>query len=200
MFPLFYCPIVSLVLVLVFFVSSRVHTYLPLLSIDTLLQLRLSAMGAGAVLEPLVVIVLLFGGTWINRATDAAFSRRVSRRSSIDYTRSSSPDSLESGYTTPTPKDSLLNSHSHSSPSPSPTLTPRQATPPPQSDDRWHKRVIGIFNLSCSVTSPNTAVFQDRLLSRLLRKLPFLAECWYWALVYWVCPSARKRIIFDSFL
>lgn len=130
-------------------------------------------MGAGAVLEPLVVIVLLFGGTWINRVTDAALSRRVSRRSSFGYPRASSPDSLESGYTTPTPKDSLLS--------------PGASFPPLQPDDHWHKRVIGIFSLTCSVTSPNTAVFQDRLLSRLLRKLPFLVECWYWALVYWVC-------------
>lgn len=135
-------------------------------------------MGAGAVLEPLVVIVLLFGGTWINRATEPVISRRVNCRS-LDYPRDLSPDSIESGYTSPTPKDGLL------SPSPS----PRAASP--LLDDRWHTRVIGIFNFSCTVTSPNTAVFQDRLLSRLLRKLPFLAECWYWALVYWTYQLGR---------
>ncbi|KAJ5974073.1 hypothetical protein N7481_011283 [Penicillium waksmanii] len=134
-------------------------------------------MGAGAVLEPLVVIILLFGGTWINRVADAALSRRASRRRSFDNPRASSPDSIESGYTTSTPKDSLLSPHASS--------------PPLQLDDRWHKRVIGIFSLACSVTSPNTAVFQDRFLSRLLRKLPFLVECWYWALVYWTYQLGR---------
>jgi hypothetical protein len=41
------------------------------------------------------------------------------------------------------------------------------------------------------VASPNTAVFSDRLLSRLLRRLPFLVECWYWALIYWVYQLGR---------
>ncbi|KAJ5085678.1 hypothetical protein N7532_010449 [Penicillium argentinense] len=135
-------------------------------------------MGAGAVIEPLVVIVLLFGGTWINRATEASLSRRFPRRSSVEYPRASSPDSLESGYISPTAKDGLLS--------------PRASSPSPQiSDERWHKRIIGVFGFSYSVTSPNTAVFQDRLLSRLLRRLPFLAECWYWALVYWTYQLGR---------
>jgi len=129
-------------------------------------------MGAGAILEPLVVIVLLFGGTWINRRTNLSIARHTCRKSS-EYVRSGSPDSLESGYVSPTPKDGLLS--------------PRSDSPSLQlSDDRWRTRQIGIFRLSCRVTSPNTAVFHDRLLSRLLQKLPFLAECWYWALVYWV--------------
>ncbi|KAJ6006594.1 hypothetical protein N7451_004538 [Penicillium sp. IBT 35674x] len=135
-------------------------------------------MGAGAFLEPLVVIVLLFGGTWINRRTNLSISRRHTRRKSAEYVRSDSPDSLESGYVSPTPKDGLLS--------------PRSDSPSLQlSDDRWRTRQIGIFRLSCCVTSPNTAVFHDRLLSRLLQKLPFLAECWYWALVYWTYQLGR---------
>lgn len=130
-------------------------------------------MGAGVVLEPLVVIVLLFGGTWINRVTDSALPRNHTRRRSPDYVRVTSPDSLESGYTSPTPKDGLLSS--------------RCTSPPVEIlDDQWRKRHIAVFGLSYCVSSPNTALFQDRLLSRLLRKLPFLVECWYWALVYWV--------------
>lgn len=137
-------------------------------------------MGAGAILEPLVVIVLLFGGTWINRST-ATFSavRRV-RRSSTS-TRANSPDSLESGLSSPTAKDALLNSRT-----PSPTLVQLN-------DARWRKRQIRILSYTFEVKSPDTAVFQDRLLSRLLRKFPFLVECWYWALVYWVCPYIANR-------
>lgn len=134
---------------------------------------NIPTMGVGAILEPLVVVVLLFGGTWINRRTKAFSLRTQARRRSSGYTRSDSPDSVESGYTTPTPKDGLLSPRTSS---PLPTLV----------DERWRTRQLGVWGLSCRVTSPNTVVFQDRLLSRLLQKLPFLAECWYWALVYWV--------------
>ncbi|KAJ5637250.1 hypothetical protein N7490_007129 [Penicillium lividum] len=134
-------------------------------------------MGAGAVLEPLVVIVLLFGGTWINRRTHLSVSSHTQRKS-FDYVRPDSPDPLESGYRSPTPKDGLLS--------------PRPDSPFLQlSDEQWRTRQISIFRLSCRVTSPNTAVFHDRLLSRLLQKLPFLAECWYWALVYWTYQLGR---------
>lgn len=128
-------------------------------------------MGAGAVIEPLVVIVLLFGGTWINRSVGSSSTRPYSRRNSNDLLRAASSDSLESGYSSQSTKDGLLGSRSRS---------------PPALEDRWHKRQVGLLGLNFEVSSPNTIVFQDRLLSRLLRKFPFLVECWYWALVYWV--------------
>lgn len=124
-----------------------------------------------------MVIVLLFGGTWINRSAGSFSSSslgRRSRRRSGAWPRDGSPDSVESGISSPTAKDGLLP---HRSTSPS-LLQPEQSS--------WHQRQIGLFCWSVEVTSPNTLVFQDRFLSRLLRKLPFLAECWYWALVYWV--------------
>lgn len=130
-------------------------------------------MGAGAVLEPLAVIVLLFGGTWINRVTNTGDSRTYVRRRSSEYVRADPTDSLESGYSSPKSNDGLLSA--------------RSCSPMPQlSDGRWHKRQLRLLGLSWTVSSPNTEVFRDRLLSRLLRKLPFLVECWYWALVYWV--------------
>ncbi|CAG8113527.1 unnamed protein product [Penicillium salamii] len=125
-------------------------------------------MGVGAILEPLVVIVLLFGGTWINRVV----SPNPRRKSNLP--RAASSDSLESGYSTST-KDGLLGSR----------------TPSPLPDEKWHKRQIGLLGFKWEVTSPNTAVFQDRILSRLLRKFPFLVECWYWALVYWTYQLGR---------
>ncbi|KAJ5310462.1 uncharacterized protein N7443_002923 [Penicillium atrosanguineum] len=135
-------------------------------------------MGVGAILEPLVVIVLLFGGTWINRLTASAVTHSHGRQRSSNYPRADSPGPLESGYISPTPKDGLLS--------------PRCRSPPAEVlDDGWHKRHVDIFRLSFPVSTPDTVVFQDRLLSRLLRNLPFLVECWYWALVYWTYQLGR---------
>ena len=134
-------------------------------------------MGVGAVLEPLAVIVLLFGGTWINRTIGSSPARRGRRKSTVT-SRDTSPDAIESGVATPTAKDGLLPRRLSSSSS---LLQVGQT--------RWRKRQVGIFSSIFEVTSPDTTVFQDRLLSRLLRKFPFLVECWYWALVYWVCLS-----------
>ncbi|RMZ92696.1 hypothetical protein DV736_g25, partial [Chaetothyriales sp. CBS 134916] len=66
----------------------------------------------------------------------------------------------------------------------SPSLLPTQ-------DSRWHHRELRLFGYSASVRTPNTAVFRDRLLSRILFKLPFLVEAWYWALIYWVYQLGR---------
>ncbi|KAA8642251.1 hypothetical protein EYZ11_011162 [Aspergillus tanneri] len=136
-------------------------------------------MGAGAILEPLVVIVLLFGGTWINRTTGSLSLVRRARRRSGAFSRDGSPDWIESGFPTPTAKDGLLSRR---------PLSPSVLQP---DQDRWHQRKIGFLSYTVEVTSPNTVVFQDRFLSRLLRKLPFLAECWYWALVYWTYQLGR---------
>ncbi|KAI9373178.1 hypothetical protein BJX61DRAFT_541974 [Aspergillus egyptiacus] len=134
-------------------------------------------MGAGAFLEPFVVIVLLFGGTWINRAV-GSFPQRTRRRSFGRY-RATSPGSVESGLSTPTSKDGLLGNRSSS---------PLSAQ---CKQETWRKRRVSILVWSWEVISPSTAIFQDRLLSRLLQRLPFLAECWYWALVYWTYQLGR---------
>ncbi|KAL4913809.1 hypothetical protein BDW62DRAFT_156883 [Aspergillus aurantiobrunneus] len=136
-------------------------------------------MGFGAILEPLVVIVLLFGGTWINRTAASFPSSRHARRKSPSRYRGASPDSIESGLSTPISNDGLLKSRA---------LSPSS---PHFEHETWRKRRVGVLLWSCEVTSPDTSVFQDRLLSRLLRKLPFLAECWYWALVYWTYQLGR---------
>lgn len=133
--------------------------------------------GVGAILEPLVVVVLLFGGTWINRSKQS-ISRRCRWQGNSPYqSRPCSPDASDSDE-----EDGTLSPRSWS---PSLLHVP---------DDRWRKRQIRIFSSRFRVTTPNTAVFQDRLLSRVLRKFPFLVECWYWALVYWVWPVVRYII------
>ncbi|KAL6709131.1 hypothetical protein ACN47E_001947 [Coniothyrium glycines] len=127
-------------------------------------------MGAGAFIEPLVVVTLLFGGTWVNRNTEyRLFGRkRVYSRSP----RSSSPQSAsESGRSSPASSVSLL-AHIDDQP-------------------QWRKREISILGMKQEVLSPNTRRFQDYFLSRLLQKFPFLVEAWYWALIYWVYQLGR---------
>lgn len=139
-------------------------------------------MGVGAILEPLVVIVLLFGGTWINRSKRFRTRRTTRWQKDNAPSRSPSPDSLESGQAgyADSDQNSLLGS---------PTAWSPSLLHPPE--DRWRKRQIRFFTATLNVTTPNTAVFQDRLLSRVLQKFPFLVEVWYWALVYWTYQLAR---------
>jgi hypothetical protein len=122
-------------------------------------------MGAGAFIEPLVVVTLLFGGTWVNRNTEYRLFNR--KRIYSSSSRSSSPAStISSGRSSPTPSASLL-SHVDEEPI-------------------WRVRDIHIMGMRKEVVSPNTRRFQDYFLSRLLKKFPFLVEAWYWALIYWV--------------
>ena len=133
-------------------------------------------MGAGAYLEPLTVIVLLFGGAWINRAPDYTFSVKRSRwRENPFKDASASLDSTKGGDFKGAEAQALFAE----SRSLSPSLLTAQTSPK-------RTRVVRILNWSKEVTTPNTAVFQNRLLSRLLHKFPFLVEAWYWALIYWV--------------
>ncbi len=134
-------------------------------------------MGAGAYLEPLVVIVLLFGGAWINRATDDSFSvrnRRQGERLPVAQAIDTDEDlDIEEARLTES-KRSL-----------SPSLLP-------STERRWREREIRFMGYHRVVETPNTAVFRHRLLSRVLHKFPFLVEAWYWALIYWV-PGATTK-------
>ncbi|KAH3913172.1 hypothetical protein HBI56_086800 [Parastagonospora nodorum] len=126
-------------------------------------------MGAGAFIEPLVVITLLFGGTWVNRNTEYRLFNR--RRVYTHSPRSASPSSSGSGRSSPASSVTLLS----------------------QIDEEpvWRVRNINIMGLQKEVVSPNTRRFQDYFLSRLLKKFPFLVEAWYWALIYWVYQLGR---------
>ncbi|KAF1989932.1 integral membrane protein [Aulographum hederae CBS 113979] len=119
-------------------------------------------MGAGAFIEPAVVIGLLFGGTWINR--NSSYRMSANRRQH-HFSLRKDPEDL------PSIPDS-------------PSLLAAQ-------EPRWRKREVKVFGLKRDVTTPNTRVFRGRLLSRLLRKFPFLVEAWYWALIYWVYQLGR---------
>ena len=137
-------------------------------------------MGAGAFIEPLVVLSLLVGGTLINR------ERRVltaeSKRSWGFSKRRDSAAQLESGSSSRTAAGGLLSSYDGSS---SPVcLTPDGV-------DWWRARRIGLFGWTKEIRSPDTRHLQHRLLSRILRRFPFLVEVWYWALIYWVYQLGR---------
>jgi hypothetical protein len=128
-------------------------------------------MGTGAFLEPLVVVFLLFGGAWVNRATDmASSSKRPQWRDHGPFKDA----------------NTALQSDRRSGERANDREYPRSPSLLPSHEDTWRERDIVFWGLRRRVSSPNTAVFQDRRLSRLLRKFPFLVECWYWALIYWV--------------
>ncbi|KZF25945.1 hypothetical protein L228DRAFT_235072 [Xylona heveae TC161] len=141
-------------------------------------------MGVGAFVEPFVVVFLLFGGTWINRDFDGPSTRpgRWTQDRESAVSRDDSPDSISSGSSGAVEEDTLLGDSPTRSASPSLLV---------DQESKWRKRHIGLFGLKHQISTPNTRVFQGRLLSRLLQKLPFLVECWYWALVYWIYQLGR---------
>ena len=117
-------------------------------------------MGLGGLIEPLVVVTLLFGGTWINRNKAYRLSRRRHSRNtaktSVDP-RCSSPDSLESGQSSPVTTDGLLSDFSYSSDDgarcSSPSLLMRQ-------EPWWRKREIGLLGWRREVVTPDTRMFR----------------------------------------
>ncbi|KAJ9626852.1 hypothetical protein H2204_009868 [Knufia peltigerae] len=133
-------------------------------------------MGAGAYLEPLVVVGLLFGGAWVNRATDPKLSARG------PFWNESLPEARQ--IETDEDLDIEDARLSHSKRSLSPSLLPSQ-------ENKWREREVRIMGYRRVLQTPNTAVFRNRLLSRLLHKFPFLVEAWYWALIYWVYQLGR---------
>jgi hypothetical protein len=118
--------------------------------------------GTGAVAEPLVVIALLIGGTWINRDFEPGRNRRPRdvRRIWDDATYRDVEEDAESRPMSP----SLLVTQ----------------------ESEWRTRTLSLWGMRKEVTAPNTRIFKGYFLSRLLERFPFLVECWYWALIYWV--------------
>ncbi|OAX85056.1 hypothetical protein ACJ72_00557 [Emergomyces africanus] len=144
-------------------------------------------MGLGASLEPLVVVTLLLGGTWINRSSDLSplYAWNTTRSSSVKCADFSDKtvDSIDDELPTITGADN----GSASGPS-------YRSLPPSLTIDQEHPRrarQIGLLSWKREVMTPNTAVFRNRCFSRLLRRFPFLVECWYWTLVYWTYQLAR---------
>ncbi|KAK2608403.1 hypothetical protein QQS21_003089 [Conoideocrella luteorostrata] len=136
-------------------------------------------MAVGAFLEPLAVVTLLFGGAWLNRNRDYSFSK--SRTEWAPFEGNSGKKSDEFGKI-----NASQEIFGSSGGGWSQALSPWLQEPP-----ALRRRKIRILGYEKYVTSPNTLVFKDRFLSRVLRKYPFLVEAWYWALIYWVYQLGR---------
>jgi hypothetical protein len=128
--------------------------------------------GIGAVTEPLVVIALLVGGTWINRDFNPGRRRRPRD------IRRGSDDARVHGETTALTEDDI------ESRSASPSLLGNQ-------EPKRRTRTLEVWGMRKEVVTPNTRRFKGYFLSRLLERFPFLVECWYWALIYWVSCANR---------
>lgn len=119
-------------------------------------------MTVGAFLEPLVVVTLLFGGAYFNRSKDydlwegkSGWAGDGSRKKSDDM------NSLHRDVRSSGDSDELTWSSGST-----PTLFP-----PDQPTSRTRK--VQLFGYKRLVSTPNTLVFKDRFLSRLLQKFPF---------------------------
>ncbi|KAL2259010.1 hypothetical protein VTK26DRAFT_7459 [Humicola hyalothermophila] len=153
-------------------------------------------MAIGVVLEPLVVVSLLVFGTIINRnrcrlpVSQTLFSSsRPHPWQHLKYTSDSEYDDLEAAGSKDDDPAVLRTPLSRSSSSSGKTLTEDEGVSKPNS--QWRQRKIRLFGWETEVTSPNTEIFKDRCLSRVLQRFPFLVEVWYWALVYWVYQLGR---------
>ncbi|KAL2175476.1 PAP2 superfamily-domain-containing protein [Thermothelomyces heterothallicus CBS 202.75] len=151
-------------------------------------------MAVGAILEPLVVVGLLALGTIVNRNKSKAargrspLSHRPEPWEHLKYTTDSEDEDIETGRARADERTLLPPALSRSSSSSSSTLAEdvsRKTIP------RWRTRKLRFMSWEKDVTSPNTEIFRDRLLSRVLQRFPFLAEVWYWALIYWVYQLGR---------
>lgn len=134
--------------------------------------------GIGAVAEPLVVIGLLVGGSWINRNPEPGrelVTSDIEARSPISATSLLSDAGSDHG--------GILDTKSPSR-SISPSLFESR-------EPRWRTRTVGFWGMSKEVLTPNNRRFRASFLSRSLERFPFLVEVWYWGLIYWVYQLGR---------
>lgn len=132
-------------------------------------------MGVGTFLEPLIVATLLLGGAYFNRDKDYNILKGKTTLGDKSYKRS------DDVFADRQSSDSLLSGSSgHGSPKLAPLEQPN-----------LRRRKLQILSFKRIVSTPNTLVFEDRLLSRYLQKFPFLVEVWYWLLLYWIYQIGR---------
>jgi hypothetical protein len=148
-------------------------------------------MAIGAVLEPLIIVSLLAGGTLVNRDQTRAnppsnsSSRRPDPWQDIEYAIGNDRSPERS-----TVEEKARNNRSRSSTASSSATVWHDVEDGKDSGfgtSPYRVRTLRFWKWACDVTSPNTEVHKDRFLSRVLRRFPFFVEVWYWALIYWVC-------------
>ncbi|KAK4461204.1 PAP2 superfamily-domain-containing protein [Cladorrhinum samala] len=153
-------------------------------------------MAVGAILEPLIVVSFLTFGTIVNRNKSATFSGRTTYSGSLPapwehlkYPKDPEFDDVESARPSHEHDRALLGTPlSRASSSSGATLADDGV---PRAPSPWRQRKLKFMSWEREVTTPNTEVFINRFLSRVLQRLPFLAEVWYWALIYWVYQLGR---------
>ncbi|KAK4151887.1 PAP2 superfamily-domain-containing protein [Chaetomidium leptoderma] len=152
-------------------------------------------MAVGAFLEPAVVVSLLAFGTIVNRNRSLAAISRSRLTSSrpepwqhLKYTPDPEKEDVEIGKAKDDERTLLPSTLSRSSSSSSNTLTEDVSS---KTTSKWRQRRLRFMNWEREVTIPNTEIFRDRFLSRVLQRFPFLVEVWYWALIYWVYQLGR---------
>lgn len=130
--------------------------------------------GLGAILEPAIVVGLLFGGTWINRNKNYNFTWRDKSRPQVPRI-SIDEDNIPESPGSWTTDDALLQEKSSSG-----LLNPNNV------HAKWRSRELKVFGFSKSILTPNTQAFENSRFSRVVKKMPFIKEVWYWGLIYWV--------------
>lgn len=130
-------------------------------------------MGVGAFAEPLIMVGLLAGGCILNQDRSKTMSERPWHLLT----------SLEDGESGTGRRNSSQSSSS---------ATLLDSTEEEGQYAPYRARTVRFWKWEKTVITPNTRVFEDRVLSRLLRRFPFLVETWYWALIYWVCMQHRS--------
>ncbi|EAQ89413.1 hypothetical protein CHGG_06032 [Chaetomium globosum CBS 148.51] len=134
-------------------------------------------MALGAVLEPLIVVSLLAFGTIVNRNRSRAVLARSPLSTSrpepwqhLKYSADSEDEDVEAGRGKEDERTLLPSSLSRSSNSSSSTLAEDLSTDN-KVTSKWQKRRLRFMGC-CN-------------------GFPFLAEVWYWALIYWVYQLGR---------
>lgn len=136
-------------------------------------------MGVGAFAEPLIVVSLLAGGTIFNQdQSQAVRERGWHRLDSLD-------DAVTEEFGTDPGSDENISPDQRIF-SPNSSSATLLDPADDEHDTRWRKRTLRLWKWQKTIATPNTRVFENRLLSRVLRRFPFLVETWYWALIYWV--------------
>lgn len=135
--------------------------------------------GLGSFLEPLIVVCLLLVGTWINRDFNP-WQRRQCESDTLSF---NGPE--KGGVAQPRDIEKLETTKQRS-------ISPSMLV---VHEPRWRTRSFRAWGFEKKVTTPNTRRFKDYFLSRLLQKYPFLVECWYWALIYWVSSATIKSFL-----
>ena len=135
-------------------------------------------------LEPLLIIILLTGGTLINRRRKSHQDHlwRRSINSVRCHHRALSASDLENG-TSGSQWDPMSKKHDRQQAS----LSFRASRSSPGNESYgWRMRKVGVLGWSTNVIVPDTRRYRRSFMSRILYRFPFLVEAWYWFLIYWV--------------